>query len=1399
MGNAAAAAGNATLNIVPPAGPMNQFTFATSGAIREIIVLGHEMMTGNFSRIPGSLVVMTERMGGLGTAVNALTGMMSGGFAVAGGAALAAAAATAYFAYEAYQGSAAVRDTYNNLLLLGQGLNVSKSDVEGWRDTFTSRFNQSSGSAREVMQYVDKIGDAANAQRPKIMNLVQAFASINNMSLSAGTEKFEKMFGTTSSSFLKGAEDIKAISPELANLASRLNKSGEESAGLAVILQALDDRFGKAGESVRDTTVQLQAYLNLVSGMQGMAPPPGLDVLGGLDVSKLKPNPNDMAPAESPLQRAAGAAVVQGSPELSKQADILRAITVLSERRAELEKEMQGLTEGTTASEGKRLEISKNLADITRTIRNLTVESSTIKGKDEQDTFKRAQLGFEEEVRAAENNQTKIAEIRRRQAAYNAEYWGEHTTQALEGFNRETDAARAAADQQFNLFVELQHRKQIEAASDLNTQMRLQREILSGMRARGEDASQPERYSAEQSKQSALANQIAEQNYQRFAAAERQKLQEASKNWTQIRQIYQEWASEAARLFGKTGNQWAEVQTEMARAAQRAVDDQIRETMRQTEMKSRIDNAYLETFRRNMEAQVREHKITATQAAGYQIEYTAQLYTQLAAQYDAILANENLKQDVREEFQLKRLQLEADYARAVASEQDKIAAAADKSSKQMAEAFKRSFDQVGSAIEQVITGALDRTMTRVQAAQQLRQALIRGVVGLGGSIASQLAGQQLAKSLGVETEAGKDTTLGSVISSWVTKAIGLGPGKTDESLKTAQQNLTEVTKKSGNYVELNTQAIKDLTTKIDQAKSIGAGAQISRGGPGGAGPTPAELRGGASGERDLTSPTLRGTSTFNITGPSSVNVPSPTVGRDSPELAQDFHTRLDAALADARSSGMDVSKGSLFRPVSQQVAGIGHAKPGGSLHGYGDQVEQLGLANDLRGAGGEQLSQAELERMRPFLAKQGLWAPLENWSEKKEPWHIEPVEARGGRWSGRGSGGGSDPDAAALKQAVNENSTAVKGLSTETTQAKTAMSDDANVTRSNTAEAQKGTTATTEDSRSTQSSASEISKNTQALTKLTTTIESKGTGTGTGGGNKDTGTPSTTGSGGTSSSSSTSTSTGSTWDALTRVGSGLSALAGGLALVSPRMRVLGGALSLVTGLPSAIKNLSSGFDLLFGGSTKLASAKVIEQAATTLGTATKNTDTAVTATGVAVKGTAATTETALTGAKVLGQAAETGHTAAVVTDEAALQAHAAGAATSGVGSALGGIGSLFKAIPFIGGLFGYAGMVVPSAAGGMKVDDGRGGTLAVIHPREMVLPADLSDGVQNMIHNTASGGNRSGGGGSNTTTLNYNANVSGYHPFATRSSFEGLMRRNSNSMMRWAENAARNGWRPAGF
>ena len=82
---------------------------------------------------------------------------------------------------------------------------------------------------------------------------------------------------------------------------------------------------------------------------------------------------------------------------------------------------------------------------------------------------------------------------------------------------------------------------------------------------------------------------------------------------------------------------------------------------------------------------------------------------------------------------------------------------------------------------------------------------------------------------------------------------------------------------------------------------------------------------------------------------------------------------------------------------------------------------------------------------------------------------------------------------------------------------------------------------------------------------------------------------------------------------------------------------------------------------------------------------------------------------------------------------------------SGFGSLLGSLGKIAGGIfgggsgggglfGIVGSIFGFAGGgVVPSAAGGMTVDDGKGGTLAILHPQEMVLPAKLSLGVQRMI------------------------------------------------------------------
>jgi hypothetical protein len=60
-------------------------------------------------------------------------------------------------------------------------------------------------------------------------------------------------------------------------------------------------------------------------------------------------------------------------------------------------------------------------------------------------------------------------------------------------------------------------------------------------------------------------------------------------------------------------------------------------------------------------------------------------------------------------------------------------------------------------------------------------------------------------------------------------------------------------------------------------------------------------------------------------------------------------------------------------------------------------------------------------------------------------------------------------------------------------------------------------------------------------------------------------------------------------------------------------------------------------------------------------------------------------------------------------------------AISGIGGVIGGIGSLFAL---------EHGGVIPSAAGGMIVGGLPGGMLSMLHPQEMVLPANISNFVQ---------------------------------------------------------------------
>jgi hypothetical protein len=136
----------------------------------------------------------------------------------------------------------------------------------------------------------------------------------------------------------------------------------------------------------------------------------------------------------------------------------------------------------------------------------------------------------------------------------------------------------------------------------------------------------------------------------------------------------------------------------------------------------------------------------------------------------------------------------------------------------------------------------------------------------------------------------------------------------------------------------------------------------------------------------------------------------------------------------------------------------------------------------------------------------------------------------------------------------------------------------------------------------------------------------------------------------------------------------------------------------------------------------------------------------------------------------LGTTAASGaNTAALAANTTALAsltaALGAASATSGAGAvgALGGAAQLAGGtaaatggggiLGWLGGLFAFGGGgIVPSAAGGWALPSFPGARPALLHAREMVLPAPISEGLQRMI---AAGGGDAGGSGGGDLHLHF--------------------------------------------
>lgn len=169
------------------AGAQGHMALGTVGAKREMMVLAHEVVSGNWSRIPGSIMVLGERVGGLGGIFAALTSPV--------GLATAALAATV-----------------GTCIGLAAGAERAERAVNQLQTAFAAVGNGGRMSNQALTEVIDQTGRLPGVSREAATEIVEAFARTRQI----GGQLFGELTATIDRSALAMGVDAPAAAKLLA-------------------------------------------------------------------------------------------------------------------------------------------------------------------------------------------------------------------------------------------------------------------------------------------------------------------------------------------------------------------------------------------------------------------------------------------------------------------------------------------------------------------------------------------------------------------------------------------------------------------------------------------------------------------------------------------------------------------------------------------------------------------------------------------------------------------------------------------------------------------------------------------------------------------------------------------------------------------------------------------------------------------------------------------------------------------------------------------------------------------------------------------------------------------------------------------------------------------------------
>jgi hypothetical protein len=242
----------------------------TSRSTQEFIRIGHEAMTGNFSRIPGSLMVLSSAFGGLTLAQLAW-----------GAAFLLPIGLLGYMAYEALEAQKELDHLTVAFEATGRGAQFSKTWIQYEIDATAELPGVSRAAATSFMQLASQHASLSYKMIDETRQLMPLFVDMyGKQAPQAAIKLTEELSNLTVAGFRKLDDEMLGLKPQEAENIENLIKIGDTAQAVSKILADLSSHAGIYIKSVGDEVYDQQQKVaelfgKLQTGFSGSPNDPG--------------------------------------------------------------------------------------------------------------------------------------------------------------------------------------------------------------------------------------------------------------------------------------------------------------------------------------------------------------------------------------------------------------------------------------------------------------------------------------------------------------------------------------------------------------------------------------------------------------------------------------------------------------------------------------------------------------------------------------------------------------------------------------------------------------------------------------------------------------------------------------------------------------------------------------------------------------------------------------------------------------------------------------------------------------------------------------------------------------------------------------------------------------------